>query len=241
MSSTGDAIQAASSPFDLYDFFSMLLPGATLLIGLLPFLPQKFPVDAIGSAFILLIGGYVVGRALHSAAESLDRILNEPSHRDVFVSALQSNSPDILNAETRDSFYIKAVTEFDIGLPNDRTGASDDDLSALYVHVRSLLYRGSRARSQTFQAVFAFYRSIHLATQIIVVCYAAYGIGKLMNLFGSIGSFTTYIGSLGLPPNLFLLGSEVVLGLSLLTFKDAKGDYREYFIQYLFVDYLTGE
>ena len=241
MSSTSDVIQAASSPFDLYDFFSMLLPGATLLIGLLPFLPQKFPIGAIGSALILLIGGYVVGRALHSAAESLDRIFSEPSHRDVFVSALQSNSPEILNSETRDAFYDRATEEFDIGLADDRTKASNDALSALYVHVRAILYRGNRTRSQTFQAVFAFYRSIHLATQIIVVCYAAYGIGKVMDLFGGIGSFTTYIGSLGLPPNLFLLGSEIVLGLSLLTFKDAKGDYREYFIQYLFVDYLTAK
>jgi len=240
MSSPGDAIQTASSPLDLYDFFSMLLPGATLLIALLPFLPKQLPIGTIGSALILLIGGYVVGRGLHSAAESLDRIFDEPSHRDVFVSALQSNSPEILNSETRDAFYDKATDEFEIGLADNRKKASDDALSALYVHVRALLYRGERTRSQTFQAVFAFYRSIHLATQITVICYATYGIGEFMNLYDSL-SFTTYIGTLGLPPNLFLLGSEVVLGLSLLTFKDAKGDYREYFIQYLFADYLTAK
>jgi hypothetical protein len=239
MSSASDAIQTASSPLDLYDFFSMLLPGAALLIGLLPFLPQKLPVDAVGSAVILLIGGYVVGRALHTAAESLDQIFNEPSHRDVFVSTLQSNSPSILDMETRDSFYFKATEEFNVSLPSDRTQASDESLSALYVRVRSLLYRGSRARSQTFQAVFAFYRSIHLAAQIIVLCYFFYGIGEIFDLFNGVGSFTTYIGALGLQPNVFLLAAEVILGLSLLTFKDAKSDYREYFIEYLFVDYLT--
>jgi len=238
MSAEG-ASSIAQSQLDLYDFFSMLLPGTYLLIGLIPLLPDSLPLGTIGSAVVLLVGGYVVGRAIHSAAERYDERNDIPSHRDDFIYELKTDELGLMNSDSKDRFYQIASKEFDLSTPTSRSNASDADLAALYVHVRSKLYQHGNVRSQSFQAIYAFYRSAHFATIIIVFCYLGYGIGDFLEVWTSIGSYSTYIGKLDLPFPLFLLSAEIVLILSLVTLRDAKHDYRLYFIEYLFADYLS--
>lgn len=68
--------------FDLYDFFSILLPGTALIFGLYPFLPMGFAVNSFAALVPFLVGGFIVGRAVHSVAVSFQWLLGRVSHRE---------------------------------------------------------------------------------------------------------------------------------------------------------------
>jgi len=238
MSAEGASI--AQSQLDLYDFFSVLLPGVYLLTTLIPFLPQSLPLGTVASAVVLLVGGYVVGRAIHNASRAYDQRKNIPSNRDTFINTIKSDDISILTPEYKNQFYTTARQNTGVQcFPPNRTDASDDDLSALYVHVRSRLYQHGNVRSQSFQAIYAFYRSAHFATLIAAICYGAYGVGQIFGTWSGFGSYSTYIGSLGLEPGTLVLGAELFFVSSLFTLANAKTDYRDYFIEYLIADYLS--
>lgn len=240
--SSGSMNPIPTTTFDLYDFFSMLLPGGTLILGLLPFAPRSVQTEPFGAVVVFFIGSYVLGRGLHSAAESVDKLSNTPSHRTLFKSELQSSSPDLISESTVDAFYDAAIDHIQVpNYPADRTSATDEMLDVLYVHTRSYIHMDGTGRSRTFQAVFAFYRSADLVIMILVAVYFFYGVGGYLHLFSNMGDYSSFVGSLGLPPSMFLIFSEILLGATALTFHDAKGDYREYFIQYLFIDFLILE
>lgn len=232
---------ASSSTFDLYDFFSMLIPGAALVLGVLPFAPKETPVDAAGLVVVLLVSGYITGRGLHTIAESIDNILGNRSHRDFFVDVLQGTE-ELLDPATVDEFYDVATTFADSpDLPDDRADASATELETLYLYVRARIHMHGQGRSRTFQAIHAFYRSTHLTFVCLAILYFVFGAGVFFGLFTGIGSFTSYWGTLGLSGNTFVAISELIAAVSLAAFHDAKGDYREYFIQYLLIDFLMIE
>jgi len=240
MSGTGDTlIGPTTSTFDLYDFFSMLLPGAALLLGLMPFIPQSLPMGTFETLFVLLAGGYILGRGIHSAAESVDGIRGTDSHRDVFGKLMRDESSSDISQETVGAYYEAAREQFDhIDWPRDRQDLSTEQVTMLYVHTRALIHRDGNGRSRTFQAIYAFYRSITLVVVTLIGFYVLYAFGESFSYWDTIFTFETYVGVLDLPPLSFLLVSEIVLALTVITFHDAKYDYREYFIQYLFADFL---
>ncbi|WP_253737986.1 hypothetical protein [Halohasta salina] len=229
----------AQSQLDLYDFFSVLLPGAYFLITLIPVVPTSLPFGTASTAAVLLVGGYVVGRALHTAAESYDKIFNVPSNRETFINAITDEDIDILSDEMIDRFYGTAKADSGLAMPYDRRTAGDKDLSALYVYVRSQLYQHGNVRSQSFQAIYAFYRSTYLATQLAVGCYLIYAIGQAVGYWSGVGGYSTYIGGLDIQAGTILLSAEVLFVIGMLTLHDAKEDYRKYYIEYLIVDYLS--
>lgn len=111
--------------FDLYDFFSILLPGTALIFGLYPFLPMGFSVDSIAALVPFLVGGFIVGRAVHSTAVSFQRLLGRLSHREAFERELAE--PTHLATETVDEFYEYCRDVFDtVALPADRESAFED-------------------------------------------------------------------------------------------------------------------
>lgn len=274
---SAEASSVAQSQLDLYDFFSVLLPGVYFLITLIPVLPMSIPLGTATAAVVLLVGGYVVGRALHTAAESLDNLTDSPSNRDTFANAITSRDDDesiseqitilellrkrygfdneiesfeevkfgnedrveILNDELKDRFYGAIKSDSGFKLPYDRTEADEDDIEALYVYTRSQLYQHGNVRSQSFQAIYAFYRSTYLATQLAVFFYLIYAAGQLVGYWSEVGSYSTFIGGLGLSTGAILVAVETVFFISLFTLGDAKSDYRKYYIEYLIVDYLT--
>ncbi|WP_144426043.1 hypothetical protein [Halanaeroarchaeum sulfurireducens] len=228
-----------SSFFGLYDFFSMFIPGTTLIIGLLPFLPQRLVLKPYELAFLVIILGYVVGRGVHSAAESADNFLNNPNHRDLFISALGNEHPNSSVGDLFDSFYNRAKADLPInGVPDDRTEASGSLLGIMYVHARSKLTMDGSGRAKTFQATFAFYRSIHFVMVALAAIYIFYSIVHYYELIPGGLDFITYIGGLGIPPQIMVGASEFLAGISFFTFHDAKGDHRQYYIQYLIQEYL---
>ena len=84
---SAEASSVAQSQLDLYDFFSVLLPGVYFLITLIPIVPKSLPLGTATAAVVLLVTGYVVGQALHTAAESRDK---SPSNRETFINAITS-------------------------------------------------------------------------------------------------------------------------------------------------------
>lgn len=112
--------------FDLYDFFSILLPGTALIFGLYPFLPMGFAIDSIAALIPFLVGGFIVGRAIHSTAVSFQRLLGRVSHREAFKRELAE--PTCLSTETVDEFYERCRDAFETAeLPADRKAAIKGD------------------------------------------------------------------------------------------------------------------
>ncbi len=226
--------------FDLYDFFSVFLPGATLLIGLFPFLPNdtSFSVGFVG---ILIVLGFVVGRAIHGTAILSDRFWKNDSHREVFLQEL--SDPEVLPPSVMDRFFTVCCEVYDgLGLCDSRRAsidADDDDLEPLYTLVRSYVHMDSRGRSRTFQAVYAFYRSMWLVSFLLGGVYYGYAILRVLEVTQETVNYSTYIGSVGLTPAIIMAVVAAVVLFSYRVFRDAKERHQEYYVQYLISDFLT--
>lgn len=237
--STGQPPFTNSTLFDLYDFFSMFIPGSTLIIGLLPLLPTEAKLEPYGLAVIILILGYVVGRGVHSAAESADNFFGNPNHRDLFISALGTRQNDPTVGNLLDEFYRTVRRDLSIGdVPENRTDASSNVLGMMYVQARSVVHMDGRGRAKTFQATFAFYRSIHFVMISLATIYVFYSLVHYYDAVPRGIGVETYLGALNVSPSILAGISELLAGISLFTFHDAKSDHRQYYIQYLIQEYL---
>lgn len=226
--------------FDLYDFFSVLLPGVALLLGLVPFLPKDTDLGALGAVLPLLIGGFVFGRAIHTVGVRLEDAYEEaPTHRERFIQEV--NDPEVMTEETVRCFYQECINAFDIVDDDDqwqRNGQDEDLLEDIYGLVRSYIHIDSRGRSRTFQAVYSFYRGMWVVSLIVAVVYLLYGLLKGINATEGLVTFTSFFGTLGMAPGLIVLGSVIVALLSHEAFSQARGDYQEHFVRYLVADFL---
>ncbi|WP_139135990.1 hypothetical protein [Haladaptatus sp. W1] len=96
--------------FDLYDFFSVLLPGVLFLSGLYFFLPQDEPAGLVTLLLPLLTGGYIAGRFLHVVAVKLEsQFLTEVSHREKLQEELLAmnatgKAPGLFDRHTLEKF-----------------------------------------------------------------------------------------------------------------------------------------
>lgn len=237
MSVGEQGIPEGTKLFDLYDFFSMLIPGSALIIGILPFFPQDTPITTVSTLAIVLVIGYVAGRGVHSLGELIDSKYNRGTHRDLFVEELRS--PTLVEVEVADEFYHRARDVFSrLHLPHDNRVATDEKLETLYLFVRGCIHMQNQGRSRTFQAVASFYRSIDIVTKILIGVYILYGATKSAHWITNLVGFTSHLGSLGIQPTFIILGAYLFFPISERVFRDAREDYREYFIQYLLVDFL---
>lgn len=257
----------APRQFDLYDFFSVLLPGSALLLGLAPFLPRETDIGSLGAILPLLIGGFVVGRAIHSIAVTIENppsetesergvirtlFISKPlgwffgreyfddvTHRDRFISELKR--PDVVDESLVDEFYQECRRVFpNLELPEDRSQLDDSEqvFDTLYGLVRAYVHIDARGRSRTFQAIYAFYRSMWIVSFLLFLVYLVYGVLKVLGLNPGIVDYTSFIGSLGVPDSLIVLGSLVVAYAGYLAFSEARTDYRRFFVQYLISDFV---
>lgn len=226
--------------FDLYDFFSVLLPGVSFLLGVFPFFPNSSPISSLGAIVPVVVGGFVIGRAIHAAAVRIDDFFEHTSHRERFRNELQD--PSVLPTSTVDHFYDECKAEFkDTGLPQGRGELDGDDHKrtgeSLYGLVRSYIHIDARGRSRTFQAVYAFYRSMWLTSVLVYVFYLGYSVFTLFEV--RIVTYVSFIGVIGISANVVFLTSTTVLLGSFLTFRYAKTAYQIHFIQYLISDFIV--
>lgn len=225
--------------FDLYDFFSVFLPGAALLAGLLPFLPKG---TSVGPGFlgVLVVLGFVVGRAIHSGAIRFDDLLENKTHRELFLEQL--DDPTLLSGSVVDRFFdVCCAVYSDLDFCEDRSVAvdSDDELEPLYTLVRSYVHMDSRGRSRTFQAVYAFHRSMWFVSISLAVVYPAYGVARYIKLIQGTVEFQSYVGSLGMPPLILIfVPSAAVLFVQTL-FRIGKMRHQRSYIRYLITDFVT--
>lgn len=229
------------SRFDLYDFFSVFLPGAALLAGLLPFLPTTVS-GSPGFLAVLIVLGFVVGRAIHSGAIFSDKILQRRTHRELFLEQLRE--PTLLSDSVVDRFFdVCCLVYSDLDLCDSRTTAAsendDDELKPLYTLVRSYIHMDSRGRSRTFQAVYAFYRSMTFVSTILAGVYAAYGFGRYLGVIQGTVNYQSHIGSLGLPPLILIFVLPAALLFVQTLFRTGKMRHQRNYIRYLVSDFVT--
>lgn len=227
--------------FDLYDFFSVFLPGTTLVLGTLPFLPQQTSLGSVGILLPIVILGFSVGRAVHTAANSIDARFDNDGHRDHFRWEVRKTNEGDMDQGVVDRFYKRSKELFgeDIGLPDDRSDVTEKQADALYALVRSYIHIDSRGRSRTFQAVYSFYRSMWLVSLLLFGVYFGYGLIRMSGISQEMVDYYTYISSLEISAAVFVFGSLMVVTSSYTTFRGAKTTYQRHFIQYLVSDFLV--
>lgn len=225
--------------FDLYDFFSIFIPGAALLFGLVPFFPKSIGLPTTATIGIVIVGGFVLGRMVHAFRLLVESTLTPPtSHREELLNEIQN--PTDVSEDLVDDFYSVCQDEYeDLNLADDRNDLSEEELDALYSVVRSVIHIDSRGRSRTFQAVLDFYGSIWISSAALGVLYALYALVQLTEatVFGE--TYQTYLSTVQLPPELiFGLAISVAMGTYVLA-KMARRKYRTIFVQYLMADFLV--
>lgn len=248
--------------FDLYDFFSVLIPGGAFVIGLLPFFPQQLPVFSTAAIVILIIAGFVFGRGIHALGLLIEQPFDDQpfigikgygiqlsgvdvatNHREYFISELVS--PMHIETELIDAFYTKATDYASIGsLPEKRSDLELDDhgacLETLYTVIRSYIHLDSRGRSRTFQAVLDFQRTTMMASVLLFLVYFPYGFLKLAGVVPTNAvDYNSYLSSLGIDGWVICLVAIIVLLSAYYTFERIRSNYRRYFIQYLMSDFIN--
>lgn len=225
--------------FDLYDFFSVFIPGVAFLIGLALFLPEGTNIGSLQLLLPLIVGGIVFGRAIHTVAILGENRWGLAPHRVRFSDEIME--PNLLTEETVERFCeeCKAVFgDIGLGLENGRATA-EDSLDTLYVATRSFIHIDSRGRSRTFQAIYSFHRSMWVVAIMLTAIYYVYAVANSLGWTGGIVPFTTYVGSLDISLPYILLAGAVFTAAGHVAFRKSKAEYQEYFIQYLIVDFLV--
>lgn len=227
--------------FDLYDFFSILIPGAAFTIGLLPFLPAKSSVFSTALFGILIVIGFVFGRGIHASALLLESRFGT-SHRDEFINELVN--PVDIDRELIKQFYSNYTDTFEHGnLPSDYKDLDRDDhrygINTMYGMVRSYIHMDARGRSRTFQAVLDFYRSVMVTSAFLATLYMVYAVLDGLQLLNqeTIG-YTSYLGSLNIHPYILFFGAAGLFGISYWLFERIRSNYRSYFVQYMMSDFI---
>lgn len=224
--------------FDLYDFFSVLIPGVGFIGGLVPFLPKTVSFSGVFGIIVIVVGGFVSGRALHALAISVEDFFDEKSHRDLFIREIR-HSNSISDKLIKD--FLKEcnqATSLDLN-PETRNILQRDNIEASYTFTRSAVHIDGRGRSRTFQAVYAFYRSTWLAGLILGAFYLIYPVARYLEVTQNVASYASIIGSIDVNYSILgLLGIVLSLGL-FRTFRQAERDYRRHFVEYLISDFLV--
>jgi hypothetical protein len=235
--------------FNLYDFFSVLFPGAITISMLFPFAPEGFSLQPLVLIAALLLAGYIVGQVLHTLSVALIESVDGVTHRDQFVTELKGNGD--LPKDAAVSFMLRCQEAFNL---EDSESLSYDpqnqitqpaDCGEYYELVRTYINIEGRGRSQTYQALYAFSRSILLGSLIAGLVYVLYLIGlsteymAYVNInINNIFWYTPYIQSADIPvPYLSIVIFGLVILLSRI-FLDAMRRYRNLFASYMISDYL---
>lgn len=252
--------------FDLYDFFSVLLPGTALLLGLVPFLPTETDLGSLGVVLPLITIGFVVGRAVHSIAVSIEKyheesphtsnsmrwslfhrcaetlfIRNEAkdvSHRRRFIREIQGEG-DINDKMVK--LYLRMCRDAFSGLeiPEDNSDLDPSIAESIYELTRAHIHVDARGRSRTFQAVYAFYRSMWIISIFLAIVYAIYGLVVAFGLDQDIVNYTSIIGVVGVSGSIVTLTSVALLTVAYYSFSAAKWNYQKYYVRYLLADFIV--
>lgn len=179
---------------NLYDFFSVLLPGLAFLLGVYPLLPIGFILGSVEAALSLLVIGFVAGRVIHTIATSLhhwfskSQYFDVTTHRGDFIKEIREVNH--LSEKIVDEFHRECQQAFTgIGLHYRRDYENNEEdnkiLDTLYMCVRSYTHINSQGPSENFQAIYAFHRSMWLVMITLFLLYMITGVDILIRQIGS--------------------------------------------------------
>jgi hypothetical protein len=235
--------------FELYDLFSVFVPGVALLFGLAPFLPEFVPFTSLQFLLPVLVGGFIAGRGVHAAAIRIERSAGRTSHRELFKKEV--SDPELLQPKVVKRFCKESAEVFDeIGLEDLEDGLvpepNDDDGETslgetVYILVRSYIHMDSRGRSRSFQAIYSFHRSMWIVMGSLGILYLLYGLADVAGVLTGAATFQTHLGALDFKPSLVITAAEIVFLTGYQVFSKARPEYQEYFVQYLIADFLVLE
>lgn len=235
-------LQAGARRFELYDIFSVFVPGAALILAFVPLLPAFIPLSSPPILIPFLIASFIAGRAIHVVAIKIETFAERESHREVFREEVCS--PNHVDTDVVKRFCKEAAEVFDeIGLDGLEDGtldaANEDQAETLYVLVRSYIHLDGRGRSRTFQALYSFHRSMWVITAPIGLIYYLYAIISVAGYWETVDLYQSYIGSVNIAPELIAMGGAVIYLTGWEAFSKARPEYQKYFIQYLISDFLV--
>jgi len=258
-------INASGPRVNLYNFFSVLLPGTIFVLALVPFFPSGTEIDPLIGIVPLLAGGFVFGQAIHSLAVIWQSRTPRRTHREQFQELLKGKpiqkykdvdsvepSAQLIGDNLLKRFYQLCSVDFDeVELEGfeQRKNNPEQDLEDLYTLVRGVVHFDGRGRSRTFQAIYAFCRSMWVLSIVLWIFYYTYAtilffdipsiIGNQLNSGSNASIIYTpllaeYVPS---PEMVFILSTTLFLS-SHKMFRSATDEYKEYFTEYLVADYL---
>lgn len=229
---------------DLYDLFSVLLPGSGFILGLYPFLPKQTNLTGPASVLLLLVVGYIVGRGLHAFAIRMEQVFDIAGHRDLFIRELRQ--PTIVPAEIVDRFYTECQLAFgNLGFEGSRYAYLENPqvFGYLYPFVRGYIHADSRARCRTFQAVHAFFRSAEYGAILLASIYIMYAFVVIIvhpegAASGEILPYETKLATLQLQPTIIEFIALASSFIAVQIFEQAKYTYRDLYVEYLIADFI---
>lgn len=258
-------IQTTGPRLNLYNFFSVLLPGTTFVLAIVPFFPSGLKIDPLVGFVPLLAGGFVFGQAIHSLAVIWQSQTPNRTHREQFQELLLGESIskyedvdevkpllDLVGHTILKRFYERSDDRFegvDLKKFQNRDENAEDELKDLYTLVRGVVHFDGRGRSRTFQAIYAFCRSMWVLSIILWGIYYVYALIRFLNAPSIVAShlsngsgntfmytplLTEYIPS---PEIVFILSTVFFLS-SHKMFRRATDEYKKYFTEYMISDFL---
>jgi hypothetical protein len=224
--------------FSTYDFFSVFIPGLATVFGFYLLIPQSITFSLVSAIIPILVLSFVFGQGLHSLAAFIESLLNRTQfvdgHRAQFGEFIKNNPNNpIVKKIKEDCAYLFRDSRYSI--PEEET-VSEDEWKNLYTYVQSRIYVGDMGRSRTFQAIFAFSRSMTVFLSGLPVLYFTHHVFRENNLIISRPpKYLLYFPS-------FREFFEAVLPLSwlgALVFLYSTISYKRHFIQYLVSDFVS--
>lgn len=236
---------------NLYDFFSVLLPGLAFLFGIYPLLPFGFNLSPIGAVLSSLVIGFVIGRVIHTIATSLHQwfsnldSFNINTHREDFIQEIRETN--YLPEGVVDEFYRecrRAFVGIDLRYHRDYEDNEEDSeiLDALYMCVRSYTHIGSQGPSENFQAIYAFSRSMWLVMVALFTLYLIAGIDLLLRDAGfgvTDFSYTPTLTVVDVPIALTIVIAILFSGSLIRVFWTGVVRYKKIYISYVITDFIA--
>lgn len=261
-------IQSSGPRLNLYNFFSVLLPGVTFVLGIFPFFPSGVELNVILGIIPLLAGGFVFGQAIHSLAVVWQSRTPRRTHREQFQELLlgeaiskykdideTEDSQQIIGERLLREFYDSCDRKFDgIELKKfqERNENSEKELEDLYTLIRGVVHFDGRGRSRTFQAIYAFCRSMWVLSIILWAVYYVYALTRFWSVPSIIAEqpavstntaflYTPIVSEYVPSPAVVFILSTILFLSSHKMFRSATDEYKEYFTEYLISDFLLIE
>ena len=236
-------LEEGTRQLDLYDIVSILVPGAALAVGLIPFLPQRVDIPSTLAILLLLLISFIFGRGVAAIGIQIESTSRPTTHREQFQNEVIS--PSKIDRRLADRFFMASRSYFGLHeLPQARVDLDENNheaaIKSLYSHVRSFIHIDARGRSRTFQAILDFCRGMLVVSGLLFTAYTGYAIWLLAGLQQSpLAPYQSYIGQFEFNAGVMVALGLTVVSISYTVFERIRSNYREYYIQYLIVDFLV--